>query len=450
MGGARAGRDLATADAGSAEGRNPVVDLLRVVALAVVVLGHWVMQGVYLDEESVVHRSGLLSIAPWTHPFTWLLQVMPVFFLVGGYANAVSWRRARSRGLAYGDWLHVRVTRLTRPLIPLLLFWVVVSPNVAALGLGQDWLRVAAKASLVPTWFLAVYLLVVACVPLALGWWERWGLRTVVVALLLAAVADAVSLATGVELLAMVNVFLVWGAIHQLGFAWVDRALPGPWRPLAMAAVGLVGAVLLVWWGPYSVSMVGVTGFGLDNTYPPRVTLGFLGLAQAGVALALEPALARLLRHPWPARVSAIAGRRIMTVYLWHLTALGVAVAVAVRLGGVGLTALPNTGHWWATRPAWFVVLGCVTALAVRLFGRFEDHRVQARRSSSALGPLVETVVFCAALGALAGWGLRWPDGTVVWWLPLIPVLVHVARTGGRRPVAPAVPEPRTQPRVER
>jgi hypothetical protein len=249
-----------------------------------------------------------------------------------------------------------------------------------------------------------------------------------------------------VELLAMVNVFLVWGALHQLGFAWVDRALPGPWRPLAMAAVGLLGAVLLVWWGPYSVSMVGVTGFGLDNTYPPRVTLGLLGMAQVGVALALEPVLARLLTHPWAARGAAIAGRRIMTVYLWHLTALGVAVAVAIHLGGVGLTALPNTAHWWATRPAWFVVLGIVTALAVGTFGRFEDHRTPARRSSSAVGPLVETVVFCAALGALAGWGLRWPDGTVVWWLPLVPVLVHLARTGGRRPPAPVVPVPPGRP----
>ena len=36
-------------------------------------------------------------------------------WLVGGFANARSWRSARRRGISYGAWLAGRTERLTRP-----------------------------------------------------------------------------------------------------------------------------------------------------------------------------------------------------------------------------------------------------------------------------------------------------------------------------------------------
>ena len=93
--------DLATTE------RNRVVDLVRVLALGGVVLGHWLKQGWYVDHETL-HRAGLLGIAPWTHPLTWIFQVIPIFFIVGGYANAVLAARA-TRGTRYGPWLAGRV-----------------------------------------------------------------------------------------------------------------------------------------------------------------------------------------------------------------------------------------------------------------------------------------------------------------------------------------------------
>ena len=136
--------------------RNPVVDLVRALALLAVVLGHWLKQGWYVDAGGTLHRAGLLGVAPWTHPLTWVFQVMPLFFLVGGYVNALSWRHARDRGIRYGPWLAGRVGRLTRPLLPLLAFWVVVVPLAPVVGLDGEWLRIASLTSLVPTWFLAV------------------------------------------------------------------------------------------------------------------------------------------------------------------------------------------------------------------------------------------------------------------------------------------------------
>lgn len=62
--------------------RNRVVDLMRVFSILVVIFGHWLMAAVMVEDGELV-EGHLLSIATWTHPLTWLLQVMPVFFFVG-------------------------------------------------------------------------------------------------------------------------------------------------------------------------------------------------------------------------------------------------------------------------------------------------------------------------------------------------------------------------------
>ena len=77
--------------------RNRYADLLRVVAIGGVVYGHWLL-------ISVTYRNGQLSgldaldYVSWGRWLTWLFQVMPVFFLVGGYVNAQSWMAHHARG----------------------------------------------------------------------------------------------------------------------------------------------------------------------------------------------------------------------------------------------------------------------------------------------------------------------------------------------------------------
>ncbi len=104
--------------------RNRVVDLLRAGAICVVVLGHWLIAAVVVRDGELV-PGHLLELASWTHPLTWVFQVMPVFFLVGGYANALSWRSARTRDVPYAGWLRSRLRRLLVPVVPLLLTWLV-------------------------------------------------------------------------------------------------------------------------------------------------------------------------------------------------------------------------------------------------------------------------------------------------------------------------------------
>ncbi len=173
--------------------------------------------------------------------------------------------------------------------MPLLLVWGI--GGWIGLRLGLDWeiLQMASRVALVPTWFLAAYVVIVTLAPPALALWERTGWWSIVAGTALAGVADLMSIGGGIVWVGFANYVLVWGTVHQLGYAWVDGRLPDRGRRAALAVVGLAGALLLVWLGPYPVAMVGLDTAQVTNSYPPRVTLVFLGMFQAGVVLLLEP-----------------------------------------------------------------------------------------------------------------------------------------------------------------
>lgn len=429
--------------------RNRVVDFLRAAAILVVVVGHWLMAAVYVDAGGTLHRGDLLDIADWTHPLTWVLQVMPVFFLVGGYSNALSWRSARIRGETYGGWLRTRLRRLTLPLLPLMVFWAVVAPTAHALGVDADVLRVASRASLVPTWFLAAYVVVVAVAPFTLALWERFGWWTVPGGLALGGVIDYVSITTDQVLVGFLNYLVVWATVHQLGYAWLDGRLAGAGRRVVLMTVGLGALYLLTVHGPYATSMVGLATDEINNAYPTRVTQGLLGLLQAGLVLTLEPLLRRLVarRAVWTATV--LVNTRIMSVYLWHLTVLGGLVAGSTALGGVGFHAVPNTREWWLSRPVYFAVLAVLTAAAVAVVGRFETPRRDQRPAPPTILPVLAMVVTCGTLGAMADLGIargQGADGTVLWWLPLLTVVASFAFGVSRLPGSAREVAPVTQP----
>ena len=94
--------------------RNRAVDLMRAGSIGAVVLGHWTLAAVTVDAGRL-DPGNILELARWTHPLTWAFQVMPVFFLVGGYVNGLSWRSAQARGETYGGWLRARARRTRAP-----------------------------------------------------------------------------------------------------------------------------------------------------------------------------------------------------------------------------------------------------------------------------------------------------------------------------------------------
>ncbi|MEU9046304.1 MULTISPECIES: hypothetical protein [unclassified Kitasatospora] len=69
-------------------------------AVGAVVLGHCLLTDVTYQGGYLSGCNALQYVARGRR-LTLLFQVMPIVFLVGGYANAVSWRAHREDG---GDW----------------------------------------------------------------------------------------------------------------------------------------------------------------------------------------------------------------------------------------------------------------------------------------------------------------------------------------------------------
>ena len=400
--------------AATPDSRNRYVDFLRAVSIGAVITGHWVVGVLYVVNGEAT-ASSLLGYEPWTRWLTWLFQVMPIFFLVGGYSNGMSWKSARRSGRAYGAWLTSRLQRLVGPVLPLLIVWAILGAIAAQLGVEPEMIAVGSQIALVPIWFLAVYVMVAVLVPATYAAWERFGFASFA-ALALAAVAnDVLFFAAGMRPVGWLNYAFVWVAVHQLGYAWRDGYFTGARKGLAWALGGAVVLAGLVAIGPYPVSMVSVPGEAVSNTLPPKLPMLALGIVQTGLLLSIEAPLRRWLRRATPWTWTVLVNGMIMTVFLWHLTASSLLIGLALLLGDVGLTLSPGSGAWWVARPVWLV--GYVLALVpfALVFGRFERGVAGGGRPIAAWRPVVGAGLVCAGLALLAldgvaggGWfGLR-------------------------------------------
>jgi hypothetical protein len=240
--------------------------------------------------------------------------------------------------------------------------------------------------------------------------WDRWRWTSIAIGFTLAAVADLISIGVGVVPVAYVNYVFVWATVHQLGYAWLDGAVEGVPRRLALMLSGLAGALALVIAGPYPVAMVGVQS-GLTNSSPPRLTLALLAMFQAGLVLLAEPRLRRLMRSRGLWTGVVVVSSRTMTLYLWHLTAMILVIAFSLGLDGLGLSIEPTSSVWWLTRPLWVIVLVAMTSLLAIIFGRFERPGPDHRRSPAPWRPLLAVAMVCAGLGGLASSGVADGDG---------------------------------------
>ncbi|MFU7528172.1 acyltransferase family protein [Qipengyuania sp. ASV99] len=397
--------------------RNRWVDFLRAISILAVVFGHWLMAGLYVDEAGELQRGDLLSVAPWAHWLTWGFQVMPVFFLVGGYSNGVSWDATTGKAQpgqtgVYRDWLASRVQRLIAPTFPVLLLWGVLAVVMTQLGLDRGQIRDATEAALIPVWFLAVYLIVTACTPLTHKAWERFGWLSFAVYVPLAIGTDWLTFSVGVPYVNFTNFLWVFLAIHQLGFAWRAGRFDNRLFALAWFAVSLGILVSITVYGFYPVAMVSAPG-GFSNSLPPTLALFALGAAQVGMVLALEPAGRKMLDNVriWTATV--LMNGMIMTVYLWHLTAFVLVMTVVwLGLGGAGLDSVPGTAAWWATRPLWLGIYILALLPLIAIFARNERSFGPIRGGRTVPKARVVAGVFliCAGLAATAGVTIASPD----------------------------------------
>jgi hypothetical protein len=386
--------------------RNRYVDFLRAASILVVVIGHWLMAAPSL-EGGRFSLGDMLRLAPWSQWLTWAFQVMPLFFIVGGYANGISWEAAQRRGERYGVWLTGRLRRLVVPVVPLLLAWTVLAVAARPLGVPPAMVEIGSQVAFIPTWFLAVYVMVVVVAP-GMHWlWRRFGMISFCGLALGAVLVDTVAFAGGVGWLRWANYAFVWLGVHQLGFAWREGRLAGPARSLACAAAGLASLTVLVLAASYPVSMITVPGEELSNSRPPTVALLALGMLHAGLVLTFETPVRRWLARLGPWTATVLVNGSIMTLYLWHATVMVLAVGLLYWLGGFGLRAEPASGVWWATRPLWIVPLLAVLSGFVATLGRFEQlGRADPSAARAAWISIAGAVSVCGGMAALALGGI--------------------------------------------
>jgi acyltransferase-like protein len=387
--------------------RNRYVDFLRALSICAVVIGHWLVAAPHLVDGRLV-GDHLLGIVPWTQWLTWGFQVMPLFFLVGGYSNGISWSATCNKGGTYAQWLVGRIQRLINPVIPLFLLWIAFAGYGRAFGVSAEIVKLASQLALVPVWFLAVYLVVVALVPLTWRAWQEYGMKSFLLLFGCAVVVDVAVFATpavDLEWLSFLNFAFVWLGVHQLGYAWYAQRLQGLAVTLPLCVGSLVTLITLVRYGPYPIAMIGVPGQPVSNSMPPTMALFMLGLAQTGLVLSLESVGRRWLAglKVWTGVI--LLNGMIMTVYLWHLTAFILVTAAAYGIG-VGLAVDPGGDTWWIWRPLWIALYLVALVPFIGVFARFEQGGLPIPSQLSRWRLITAVVFVCAGLALTAAGGV--------------------------------------------
>lgn len=376
--------------------RDGAVDLVRAACLVVVVGLHAMMAGVTIGSSGPTINNALEG-----HPIfalaTWVVQVMPLFFILGGFSSLSQWRRWTG---TRGEYIRSRVVRLARPAV---LFAVVVG--------GIVWLSsvLGADARLIdeisfrvgqPLWFLAVYLGCCALVPIMARLHEV-APKLTVLGLLAGAVTIDLAASTN-PAIGYVNFFFVWLFVQQLGFwladGWFDRYSRR--QLVAAGAAAFAGMLVLVFALGYSADM-------FVNLNPPTLAILLLGVAQVFLFAAVRARLRAQAARPLVSRVAANLNRHSMTIYLWHLPAI---VMVGLWMLVVDVVPEPLGVQWWATRPLWLACVGLAVVPIVFAVARFDRTRPRIDGTPSTSRATVSTVLAIAGVAVLliAGFAPVW------------------------------------------
>jgi hypothetical protein len=292
-----------------------------------------------------------VTVIPGQWPVTWTGDVMALFFFAGGYANWVSLTSSLRRGESRGTFLARRVRRLLRPTLVFLGAWLAADLLMRAGGLGSSSpLRHVAIRNTIPfgpLWFLGVYLVVVILSPWTVAAHRHWGIAVPLTMMVVVAVADSQAFVRNSGAPLAANLLLVWLIPHQLGYFYADGSL----RRLSaracagMAATGLIILAVLTSLPYYPRSLINPrwTVLTMDA---PMLSLVADGLWLVGLALLLRRPVERLLADPGRWRVLSRANDLTMPVYLWHMTAYLVAIALLAWLGAGFVYSTDASAQW--------------------------------------------------------------------------------------------------------
>jgi hypothetical protein len=202
------------------------------------------------------------------------------------------------------------------------------------------------------------------------------------------------------------NYLFVWLAVHQLGFAWLDRRYTSTNAILTWIIFGSLLLITMTQVGPWPISLVGVPGADVSNTTPPHLPLLALAAVQFGVVLSLENKINGVLKNIKRWSFIIMLNGMIMTIFLWHSTVMMLAFGLAILTGGIGLYSVPLSSDWWVSRLAWIGIFSVALIPFVATFLRFEVSSSAGPESPSPWRSVSGTGLMAAGLAILAYGGI--------------------------------------------
>lgn len=353
-----------------APSRDTGIDLVRALCVLGVVLLHAIMVGVTVTGAGPVFENASDG-SWWITPLSWVLQVMPLFFVIGGFSGYLAYRRLRERGGSASDFVAGRLHRLLRPAIFTVVVVGLALAVLTVIGIPAELIATAGFRYGQPLWFLGVFALCQALLPALAAAHRRAPYATIGALAAASVLVDVLRAATGIEALGFLNLAFVWMTLQQLGFFLADGRIDALSRRTRLLAVSGALVILAITFltGVHSPDLIA-------NINPPTAALLLVGVVHTGTFSLHRDRIERLSRRALPATFTGFVTRRAMTIYLWHmpiLLAMAGLTAVLALLTGAALPAL-GSGEWWAGRPLWLGTAVALTAVVAMAFTRFETQ----------------------------------------------------------------------------
>ncbi|MFI1395288.1 acyltransferase [Streptomyces sp. NPDC020681] len=370
--------------------RDRAIDGLRALALLAVPTGHWLLGGFTRDSDGALHNASPLASFGFFAPASWVLQMLGIFFLVGGFASVLSYNR---RTGSTAQWLRQRAVRLGRPVLGVTAVWAAMIPVLYAAGVPGTTLHTGSTLVVQPLWFVGVYTVVTALTPYCVRAARRLGPWAAAPLLASVAVVDFLRYGPYADAMpswiSVLNILPGWLFAYQLGVSWGEGRLTKRHAKVLLAGgVALFGALLIAF--HYPASMVGVPGEARTNSHPPSLLVLALAAAQSGAAILLRERIAKLLRRPALWAPVVVINLSAMTILCWHQTAMLAAVVPGSFAGAVpGLTTAPDSAGWILARLAWLPVFAGLLVLIGRYARGFEAPWTKASKARRAAAGLL-------------------------------------------------------------
>lgn len=410
--------------------RRGAIDVARIGALLVVVLGHLSLAVIDRGPDGALRGANLIALHPW---WNWLtaLSPMPVFFAAGGWANSTA-----------------TITQVARRLRTLVGIGAVVVTTWSAAsmielvvrgdgGIVADGARIATQ----PLWFLAAYVPFSAMGRQVTALARRAWIVVSCALLALAALDLARFEFDAPRWIGWPGFFVAWGLPWLLGAWWRSRrsdpAFDERRAGICVAVAGLAACVALVRWGGYSPALIDAVPGRRSNTTPPTLFTATAAIAQVGALMLVAPILDRVARRA--RRLLDRAGAAAVGIYAWHLTALSLCAALLAA----GLwTPTRLTVAWWCTRPLWFALVLAVTGGFTALTARTRSARADDIDAPRAIVAVIAVTAGAAIVGIIGPRTLPGAVGGtvafVVGWALLARPRASITSSGSDRGSAPS------------